>query len=82
MANLPGYSQEEILHIFDSEKVVHLDDLILRRSNIAKSGLLNRTALVELAERIGSSRMWSADQIKFEIQRTAGILNDYHGINL
>jgi glycerol-3-phosphate dehydrogenase len=82
LAGLPGYSQEEILHIFDSEKVVHLDDLILRRSNIAKSGLLNRTALVELAERIGSSRMWSADQIKFEIQRTAGLLNDYHGINL
>ena len=82
LANLPGYSQEEILILFNSERVVHLDDLVLRRSNIAKSGLINRAALVELAELIGSSRMWSADQIKFEIQRTAGILNEYHGIIL
>jgi glycerol-3-phosphate dehydrogenase len=82
LADLPGYSREEILHIFEIEKVVHLDDLILRRSNIAKSGLLTKSALVELAEIIGSSAMWSAEQIQFEIQRTAGILNDFNGIPL
>lgn len=82
LADLPGYSREEILHIFEIEKVVHLDDLILRRSNIAKSGLISKSGLVELAEILGSSREWSAEQIQFEIERTAGILSDYYGIIL
>jgi glycerol-3-phosphate dehydrogenase len=82
LSTLPQYSKEEILHIVRSEKVIHVDDLILRRSNIAKSGLLNRTVIVELAGIIGSALSWSDQQLESEIQRTIKFLKEFHGVML
>jgi glycerol-3-phosphate dehydrogenase len=82
LSTLPQYSKEEILHIVRSEKVIHVDDLILRRSNIAKSGLLNGTIIAEIAEIIGTELMWSEDQLDSEIKRTYEILEDFHGVLL
>jgi len=82
LSSLPQYSEEEILHIVRSEKVIHLDDLLLRRSNIAKSGLLNGRIIVEIAEIIGTELMWSKDQLDSEISRTYEILKEFHGVVL
>ena len=70
------------MHIVRAEKVIHLDDLLLRRSNIAKSGLLNGTIIVEIAEIIGIELGWSEDQLDSEISRTYEILKEYHGVVL
>ena len=60
------------------EKVVHLDDLILRRSLMAYLGHLNRFLIDELAEVLD----WSDTQKKTEIERTLDILQDIHGVGI
>jgi len=82
LQSIPEYSQGEILHILEAEKVVHLDDFILRRSNIAKSGAVNKSILDQVARVIGSSLLWSAANTESEIQRTEALLDDLHGIKL
>src|SRR5690606_38187870 len=38
LAHVPGYSRREVMFITRHEKVVHLDDFVLRRSLIAMLG--------------------------------------------
>lgn len=82
LKTLPGYTQEEILHIMNTEKVEHLDDLFLRRSNITKSGLINRSVLEEIASIVGSNYGWSSERLESELERSEIIFNDNHGIVL
>ena len=64
------------------EKVVHLDDLILRRSLMAYLGHLNRFLIDELADILAEVLSWSDTQKKTEIERTLDILQDRHGIGI
>ena len=82
LPNIPGFTKQEIVKIVHVEKVVHLDDLILRRSHLAKSGNLDNAALVELGGIIGSTLLWSRDQIESDIHRTKEILKNLHGLIL
>jgi glycerol-3-phosphate dehydrogenase len=75
-----GYTEDEIIHIIDNEKIVHLDDLILRRMNITKSGNLNLSALLGISQILGTYMHWSSNVIELEIQRTKSILSDVHGV--
>ena len=76
------YTKEEIIHIIDNEKVVHLDDLILRRMNITKSGNLNISALLEMSQILGTHLHMSSDEIVAEILRTKSILSEVHGVDI
>ena len=51
--NLPSYSQREIAFLAQHEKIIHLDDLLLRRSMLAMLGRLNRNVIEEIAESPG-----------------------------
>ncbi len=82
LKSLPDYSQREIAFLALNEKVVHLDDLILRRMVLAKLGQLTRPALDELADLIGESLGWSDAQKKGEVSRVLGLLADDHGVVL
>ena len=82
LSSLPEFTKEEILHLIQTEKVVHLDDFVLRRSNIAKSGLSSEAVIVELAEIIGIGLGWTKAQLESEIRRTSDILKDYHGVEI
>ena len=82
LQNLPSYSQREIAFLAQYEKVVHLDDLLLRRSMLAMLGRLNREAVHEIAGCLAESLNWSAEQTNAEITRTLKILADKHEVRL
>jgi len=81
--SLPDYSRREIAYLAQNEKVIHLDDFVLRRSMLAMLGLLtSRSSLEELAAVLGESLGWEATQIKAEVARTAELLATRHGVRL
>jgi glycerol-3-phosphate dehydrogenase len=78
----PTYTRREIEFIVCHERVVHLDDLLLRRTAIALLGELTQDLLAELAEIAAGVWQWSADRIASEIDRATEILLDRFGIDL
>jgi glycerol-3-phosphate dehydrogenase len=79
---LPGYSQREVEFIVKSEKVVHLDDFLLRRSMLAKLGQLSHANIDELSKIICAGLDWDAERVDTEIKRVYSILRDVHGVTL
>jgi glycerol-3-phosphate dehydrogenase len=80
LQRLPDYSQREIAFICLNEKVVHLDDLILRRSLIGLLGHATGNVLKELGQVAGTALGWSPEQIQQDIERTAALLHQRHGV--
>jgi len=77
-----AYSRREIEFIVRSERVVHVTDLVLRRTAIALLGELNRELLRELTDIMASVHEWSNDDVSGQIDRTVDILLDRFGIDL
>ncbi|MBI5834950.1 MAG: glycerol-3-phosphate dehydrogenase/oxidase [Armatimonadetes bacterium] len=69
LAALPGYSVGEIRHIARHEAVMHLDDLVLRRSVIGLLGDATPEAIAELAQVVGEVLGWDAQRREAEIAR-------------
>ncbi len=80
LETVADYSQREIAYLAEHEKIVHLDDLLLRRSNLAMLGHVTRPALDELAQILAETLEWDVDRQKSEVFRTIEILADKHGI--
>lgn len=76
----PDYSQREIEFLAVNEEVVHLEDVILRRSLIGMLGLTDGDLLQQLAEIVGGVLGWSEAQVKQEIERVADVLLHKHGV--
>lgn len=82
LAHHEGYTRREIEYILERERVVHLDDLVLRRTAIALLGELTGDLLDELAS-IGAATLdWSDEDRAAEIVRTKEILRDKFDIDL
>ena len=79
---LPNYSRREIGFIATREKVVHLDDLLLRRTKLAMLGLLSRDDLSEIADSMANFLDWSKERQQAEIARARDILKDRHQVQL
>lgn len=79
---LPAYSHREIGFIAQYEKVIHLDDFLLRRSMLAMLGHLTRQAVEEICDAVGESLMWGAEQKRQEIVRTLKLLDERHKARL
>jgi len=77
-----GYSRREIEFIIRHERVVHLDDLLLRRTAIALLGELNAELLEELVEIMAELHQWSAEESREQTRRTLGILRERHGVDI
>jgi glycerol-3-phosphate dehydrogenase len=77
-----GYSRREIEFIIRHEGVVHLDDLLLRRTAIALLGELTNELLAEIAQIAAGLKQWSDEQTRKEIDRAAEILRTKHRIDL
>jgi len=75
-----GYTRREIEFLLEKERVVHLDDLVLRRTSVALLGELTTELLNELADILAKCGELSDEQKQEEIQRTLEILKDRHGI--
>lgn len=69
LQNLPGYSTAELRHLAATEHVVHLDDLLLRRTSIAFEGLATREAAAEVARVVAAVQGWDAAAIDAETER-------------
>jgi glycerol-3-phosphate dehydrogenase len=80
--SVPSYSREEIAHIARTEQVVHLEDLVLRRTSIAFTGRASRAALQELAEITAGALGWDETTRDAEVERTAALLVERHGVDL
>ena len=64
------------------ESVVHLDDLILRRTILALSGGIGRAVLEEVAGALAPVLGWSGEETEREVERTADLLIRTHGVAL
>lgn len=82
LVHLPDTSVREIQFLAQHEKVVHLTDLVLRRTLIAMLGQLNADLVAELAETAGQALGWPAEQRQNEIRHTLAVLQDLHRIDL
>ncbi|MFC1936640.1 glycerol-3-phosphate dehydrogenase/oxidase [Chloroflexota bacterium] len=81
LKNNKEFSQEEIALLVINEHVVHLDDLVLRRTNVAKLGQVTRYILEDLADILARVLEWQQSEKKHEIGRCLRILaNKYQVI--
>jgi glycerol-3-phosphate dehydrogenase len=78
----PDYTRAEIIEMAQREKIVHLDDLLLRRTLLAYLGQLNRLLVEQLADWLGDALGWDAARKQAEVARTAQILADRHQVQL
>jgi glycerol-3-phosphate dehydrogenase len=82
LKSLPTYSRREISFLAQNEKILHLDDLLLRRSMLAMLGGLTNEVLEEITEVLGESLKWGQKQKTAEKKRTLEILQNRHGVKL
>jgi len=76
----PGYSRREIEFMALQERVVHLDDLVLRRTLMGLLGEVNRPLLEELVRIVSPVLQWSERDAASEVERTIRILEQVHGV--
>ena len=82
LRSMPGYSRREIIFLVQHEKILHLEDFVLRRSMLGMLGRLTREMVNELADVFGNALGWKAEQKAAEVTRTLSILADRHGVRL
>jgi len=82
LKSLPEYTRREIMFLAQYEKIIHLDDLLLRRTMLGMLGRLTKDIVEELADVLGDSLAWSSEQKIAEVQRTLRLLGDRHGVVL
>jgi glycerol-3-phosphate dehydrogenase len=82
LKSLPAYSRREIGFIAQYEKVIHLDDFLLRRSMLAMLGHLTSEVVEEIAEAVGESLNWEGERKKDEIARALNLLEAQHRVRL
>jgi len=82
LKSLPDYSRREVAFLAQYEKIIHLDDLLLRRSLLAMLGRISKEGVAELSDVVGETLGWSSDQKTAEVARTLRLLADRHGVRL
>ncbi|NKB53371.1 MAG: FAD-dependent oxidoreductase [Rhizobiaceae bacterium] len=75
-----SYTFAEIAHLARSERIVHLSDLVLRRTDLAITGQVSTTMIANVAKVVGSELGWSAAQRKREIEALTSELNEFYGV--
>jgi len=78
----PNFTNREILYLVQKEKIMHLDDLLLRRTLLAYLGELSLPLIEEMASAVAAGLGWDESVRKAEVTRTLAILADNHGVLL
>lgn len=81
LALLPGYTAAELAHLAATEQVVHLDDLLLRRTSIAFVGGLTAERIRAAADAVAPALGWDDARTVAEVERMSAILRDAHRID-
>lgn len=76
----PDYSRREIAFLVANEKVIHLEDIILRRSLLGMLGQVNADLLEEIASIVAEILKWPSEMIEREVQNTTDLLRLKHGV--
>ncbi|WP_353813225.1 glycerol-3-phosphate dehydrogenase/oxidase [Agromyces sp. SYSU T00266] len=82
LADAPAYSREEIAWLAANERVVHLADVILRRTSLAFTGAVTGPLLDELADVVGGVLGWDAATRAAEVGDARRVLAERHGVVL
>ena len=76
------FTAGEILYLAEQEEVVHLTDVLLRRTNLAFTGGLTMPLVEELSTVLGSSLGWTQEQAAAEVSAAVAELRERHGVTL
>jgi glycerol-3-phosphate dehydrogenase len=82
LRNSSEYTVLEMEHIIASESVVHISDVLLRRTNLAFTGAITVELLEELVEIAASVLGWQQERRADEIRHATTLLADAHGVHL
>ncbi len=82
LQSLPDYTQAEIIFILRNEKVIHLDDFLLRRSLIAMEGKITNELIRELSKIIQAELSWDETGRLDEINRLFDLLQKKHNFTV
>jgi glycerol-3-phosphate dehydrogenase len=82
LENYPDLTRREVAFLAEHEKVIHLDNLVLRRTMLAFLGRLSLPLVEELAAALGDALGWDGRRRKAEVRRCLEILADRHGVRL
>lgn len=72
----------EVEYLVETEKAIHLDDILIRRSTLAWLGNVNHAVIDEFAGIMAKVSGWGAIEKKKEIDRTIDILREFHGVEI
>jgi glycerol-3-phosphate dehydrogenase len=78
----PNYSHHEIAYLLRTEQVVHLDDLLLRRTLIGMLGETSLGLVAEIAIIAEQVLGWDHERVGAEIARTQKLFLERHQIKL
>lgn len=79
---LPGYWEQELLWLCHNERVIRLDDLVLRRTLIAFEGRASASAINALGHLAAGALGWTAARTEQEIARVTDLLRLRHHVSL
>jgi glycerol-3-phosphate dehydrogenase len=82
LVNDPSFTTGEIRYLAANELVVHLIDVVLRRTNHAFTGDISLPLLFELSTLVGGVLGWSDSRVAAEVHATVAELSTMHGIHL
>lgn len=82
LPDAPGYSAAEFDWIARNDSVVHLEDLVMRRTAIAVTGQLSARGLDRIAAIAATALGWSDDRREAELQGARERLTERHRVRL
>jgi len=82
LASNAAYTRLELEHLVETEQVVRLVDVVLRRTSLAFTGQVDAALLAELAELVGRMLGWSVEERAAERIAAAEYLADHHGVQI
>jgi glycerol-3-phosphate dehydrogenase len=82
LTHLEGYSRDEVHHLARTEHVVHLGDLVYRRTSAAFAGVVTAGLLDELADIAGDALGWSRQRRAREVAELTADLAARHDVTV
>jgi glycerol-3-phosphate dehydrogenase len=76
-----SYSVAEITYLIRTERIVHLTDLILRRTDLAITGQISARIIERTAAILAKERGWGAAKQEQETALLIAELNEYYGVS-
>ncbi|MFJ6654030.1 FAD-dependent oxidoreductase [Microbacterium sp. NPDC091313] len=80
IADAPGYYREELAHLARTEQVVHLMDVLLRRTSLAFVGGMSIATLRSVADAVGAELGWDQERQDQEVARAVDELRAAHRV--